>query len=139
MPLVGEVSDVSLDLLVDDGTWGNLAGSMTDRAHLLSVDLRYRADPLPCYLHETEFGKRQDIVLGAVAFHQVVLSDSGLCDSATGIHGWQFEWGSTGFCPLGDGLYYISHSGVADGSNYCNAVLYRWNGSPEQAFDQVIR
>lgn len=70
---------------------------------------------------------------------QVVLSDSGLCDSATGIHGWQFEWGSTGFCPLGDGLYYISHSGVADGSNYCNAILYRWNGSPEQAFDQVIR
>lgn len=70
---------------------------------------------------------------------QVVLSDSGLCDSATGIHGWQFKWGSTGLCPLGDGLYYISQNGKINGSNYCHATLYKWNGSPEQAFDQVIR
>ena len=59
---------------------------MTDRAHLLSVDLRYRADPLPCYLHETEFGKRQDIVLGAVAFHQLLHVAVQLVAMLSGIH-----------------------------------------------------
>ena len=68
---------------------------------------------------------------------QLVLSDSGLKDEKTGISGWHFKWGSTGFCPLGDGLYYISHNGKENGKNYCRATLYKWNGSPEKAFDAV--
>ena len=42
---------------------------------------------------------------------------------------WYFRWGSTGLCPLGDGSYYISHNGASDGNNYCEACLYRWQGS----------
>ncbi len=67
--------------------------------------------------------------------HQVTLSESGLKDKATGICGWNFKWGSTGLCPLGDGWYYISQNGKENDNNYCRATLYRWNGSPEQAFD----
>lgn len=42
---------------------------------------------------------------------------------------WHFKWGSTGLCPLGDSLFYISHNGASDGNNYCEAHLYRWQGS----------
>lgn len=38
------------------------------------------------------------------------LSQVGLWDDLTGIRGWNFKHGSTGFHPLGDGRYYISRS-----------------------------
>lgn len=38
------------------------------------------------------------------------LSQAGLWDDLTGIRGWNFKHGSTGFHPLGDGRYYISRS-----------------------------
>jgi hypothetical protein len=41
--------------------------------------------------------------------------------------GSHFEWGSTGLCPLGDGSWYISHQGKANGSQYCDATLYKEN------------
>ena len=41
--------------------------------------------------------------------------------------GSHFKWGSTGLCPLGDGSWYISHNGKADGSQYCDATLYKEN------------
>jgi hypothetical protein len=41
--------------------------------------------------------------------------------------GSHFKWGSTGLCPLGDGSWYISHQGKADGSQYCDATLYNEN------------
>ena len=52
---------------------------------------------------------------------------------AAPLQNWYFRWGSTGLCPLGDGLWYISENGrdiAPDGSKtqYCNATLYRWDG-----------
>ena len=42
--------------------------------------------------------------------------------------GWDFEYGSTGLCSLGDGRFYVSHDGRDDGG-YCTSVrMYRWNG-----------
>jgi hypothetical protein len=41
--------------------------------------------------------------------------------------GSHFKWGSTGLCPLGDGSWYISHQGKADGSQYCDATYYNEN------------
>lgn len=57
-------------------------------------------------------------------------------DAATGITGWRFKWGSTGLCPLGKGLWYISENGKdkETGKEYCKARLYRWTGSPENVF-----
>lgn len=57
-------------------------------------------------------------------------------DEATGITGWRFKWGSTGLCPLGKGLWYISENGKdkATGKEYCNARLYRWSKNAGEAF-----
>ena len=37
------------------------------------------------------------------------LVQEGENDPASGIRGWQFEWGTTGLCPIGGGYFYISH------------------------------
>ncbi len=42
---------------------------------------------------------------------------------------WHFPWGSTGICPLGDGLFYISEQGIKGGDNYSRIRLYR-EGNP---------
>ena len=64
------------------------------------------------------------------------LSQDGLFDEASGVHGWKFKWGSTGLCPLGDGLWYISenHKDKATGIQSCTARLYRWTGLGDQPF-----
>jgi len=38
--------------------------------------------------------------------------------------GWNFRWGSTGLCPLGDGRYYISHNYKKDGRQMCKVTMY---------------
>ena len=64
------------------------------------------------------------------------LSAAGLLDEATGVRGWDFKWGSTGLCPLGDGLWYISenHKDKATGIQSCTARLYRWTGDGAKPF-----
>ncbi len=64
------------------------------------------------------------------------LSADGLLDEASGIRGWKFKWGSTGLCPLGDGLWYISekHTDKATGIQSCTARLYRWTGEGSKPF-----
>lgn len=53
------------------------------------------------------------------------LSKAGLWDDLTGIRGWNFKHGSTGFFPLGDGRYYISHSSKDLRGRYsCSLRLY---------------
>ena len=54
----------------------------------------------------------------------------------SGISGWDFKWGSTGLCPLGDGLWYISENArdKQTGKESCTARLYRWNGAPSGPF-----
>lgn len=50
---------------------------------------------------------------------------------------WHFKWGSTGLCPLGDGLYFISHNGKDDGRHYCDVTLYQ-EGEENLPFMQIL-
>lgn len=66
------------------------------------------------------------------------LADAGMADAATGIRGWHFAWGSTGLCPLGNGLFYVSHNArKADGTETCTARLYRWTGAADCPLEPV--
>ncbi|WP_256012754.1 hypothetical protein [Desertivirga xinjiangensis] len=63
------------------------------------------------------------------------LLEAGSKDPVSGIRGWSFKWGATGMCPLGDGLFYISHSSKdKDGQQQSTIHLYKWIGSDHQAF-----
>lgn len=49
--------------------------------------------------------------------------------------GWHFRWGSTGLCPLGEGLFYISHDKKStDGQQETMLYKYRWTGTSQEAF-----
>lgn len=66
------------------------------------------------------------------------LLEAGPKDPASGIRGWYFQWGATGLCPLGDGLFYISHdSKDKDGQQQSTIHLYRWIGDNQRAFTLV--
>lgn len=66
------------------------------------------------------------------------LTNNGLAHPASGTHGWRFKWGATGLCPLGDGLFYISHNRkTTDGKQESTAWLYRWTGNPDKPFERV--
>jgi hypothetical protein len=70
----------------------------------------------------------------------ISLSDSGLLDAKSGISGWNFNWGSTGLCPVGGGYWYISeNSKNKDKTNNCNARMYRWTGKEDTPFVKVSR
>lgn len=62
-----------------------------------------------------------------------------LSDDATGITGWKFKWGSTGICPLGGGLWYISENArdKKTRKESCTARLYKWSGSPDGPFTEL--
>ena len=63
------------------------------------------------------------------------LLDAGQKHPASGIRGWYFKWGATGLCPLGDGLFYISHHGKAeDGQQETTIYKYKWVGDAGNAF-----
>lgn len=67
---------------------------------------------------------------------RLVLTDDGLEDEATGIRGWYFPWGSTGFCPIGEGRYMISENGkdARTGQQYSDLRLYEWSGDVDEPF-----
>lgn len=45
---------------------------------------------------------------------------------------WNFKWGSTGICCVGDGLWYFSENYKdSEGRQACRAHLYRWTGGSE--------
>lgn len=48
--------------------------------------------------------------------------------------GWHFKWGSTGFCPLGDGNYYISENSKEHGKQKCLAKIYTYEESEDSPF-----
>jgi hypothetical protein len=51
------------------------------------------------------------------------------------LNGWHFKWGATGLCPLGDGLFYISHNKkTSDGQQETTIYKYKWVGEGDQAF-----
>jgi hypothetical protein len=63
------------------------------------------------------------------------LVDAGPKDTKSSISGWYFNWGSTGLCPLGDGLFYISHNSKAeDGQQQSVIHKYKWVGDNQNAF-----
>lgn len=53
----------------------------------------------------------------------------------TGTPGWHFKWGATGLCPLGDGLFYISHDKKTDdGLQETTIYKYKWIGNSKASF-----
>ena len=61
------------------------------------------------------------------------LKKMGLLDEKTGIYGWNFKYGSTGLCPVGDGLFYISHNSSRPEQN-TTIYLYEWTGDKDNPF-----
>ena len=66
----------------------------------------------------------------------LALSAAGLYDKPSGVYGYDFKWGSTGLCPLGDGQWYISenHKDKETGIQSCTARLYQWFGFGNKPF-----
>lgn len=63
------------------------------------------------------------------------LLQAGENDGKSGVRGWRFKWGATGLCPLGDGLFYISHNNkTKDGQQESTIYKYKWVGSDKEAF-----
>jgi hypothetical protein len=66
------------------------------------------------------------------------LFQAGPKDANTGIRGWRFEWGATGLCPLGDGLFYISHNNKnKDGQEQSTIYKYKWIGDAQSSFSKA--
>lgn len=59
--------------------------------------------------------------------------------SANGIYGWDFQWGTTGLCPLGEGYFYISHNERSEttGQESSTVHLYQWTGDLKSPFQIV--
>lgn len=63
------------------------------------------------------------------------LTKAGLKDPETGITGWNFKWGATGLCPLGNGWFYISHNKKnSDGQQESTVYKYQWTGDIKNPF-----
>ena len=60
-----------------------------------------------------------------------------LKDEATGVSGWHFGFGSTGFFPVGGGYYYISHNYANKEGQGSYLRLYRLTDNAEQIFELV--
>src|SRR5699024_3753252 len=74
----------------------------------------------------------------AIMVDTLPLLQAGLTDSNTGIRGWNFKWGATGLCSLGEGLFYISHNRKAEsGQQEATLHKYKWIGSDTKAFEMI--
>ena len=125
-------------------TWGvqNLAyDAHTGRIYMAVYNGKKPIYPnYPLFSIDVGQKPRKAVPAGLGEKHQTLrLSDAGLLDQASGVRGWQFKWGSTGLCPLGDGLWYISenHKDKATGIQSCTARLYRWQGLGDKPFTAV--
>ena len=67
----------------------------------------------------------------------LALSEDGLYDEKTGIHGYESQYGSTGLASLGGGRFYISHHGTDKGGSYSNIYLYKWTGNAPCPWEYV--
>lgn len=58
--------------------------------------------------------------------------------SANPVLGARFKYGTTGMCPLGNGLFYFSENGKDpdSGIQYSRVRLYRWTGDPGHPFEK---
>jgi len=63
------------------------------------------------------------------------LLEAGIKDTKSGISGWFFPWGATGLCPLGNGLFYISHpEKTKDAQQQSTIHKYKWTGDGQNPF-----
>jgi len=66
------------------------------------------------------------------------LAESGCQSYQQDIYGWDFNLGSTGIAPIGNGLFYISRDGsTKKGHQFCDLRLYRWTGNAEKPFEEI--
>jgi len=66
----------------------------------------------------------------------IALASKGIYDEKSGVYGWNFNLGTTGLCPLGDGYFYISHPSSKPRQS-CTAKLYKWTGAKDAPFQPV--
>ncbi len=65
----------------------------------------------------------------------LALTKGGNIDTKTGTSGWHFPWGATGLCPIGEGLFYISHNAKSkDGQQQSTVHLYKWTADAKKPF-----
>ncbi|MBO4994574.1 MAG: hypothetical protein J6C78_01240 [Muribaculaceae bacterium] len=66
----------------------------------------------------------------------LALVRDGLYDEASNTWGWNFAYGSTGLCPIGDGYFYISHNhrDKTTGQESSTVKLYRWTADVDAPF-----
>lgn len=68
----------------------------------------------------------------------ISLQREGLHDKKSGVWGWNFPYGATGICPIGNGYFYISQNGTTkDKKQFSTLHLYRWTGKGDQGFEEV--
>ncbi|MDQ7950086.1 MAG: hypothetical protein REI78_09870 [Pedobacter sp.] len=68
----------------------------------------------------------------------LALAELGKKDPKSGIRGYDFAYGATGLCPLGNDLFYISHNDKsADGQQQTTIYKYKWVGDGNKAFEMV--
>ena len=60
-----------------------------------------------------------------------------LSDPTSGTRGWAFGGGSTGFYPVGNGYYYISHNYATQEGEGSYIRLYRFVGQADKPFERV--
>ena len=65
------------------------------------------------------------------------LAAMGVKDPVTGLRGWRFPYGSTGFCTVGDGWWLFAQKTGKKKKQGCRVVLYRWTGNPSNPFETV--
>ncbi|MBQ3723813.1 MAG: hypothetical protein II851_08925 [Bacteroidales bacterium] len=70
---------------------------------------------------------------------QLPLAEDGLEHEASGIRGWNFQWGTTGLFPVGGGYYVFSENyrGMETGIECCRTHLMQWTGQPAHPFVPV--
>ena len=55
------------------------------------------------------------------------------------VPGFYFKYGSTGMCPVGNGLFYFAEPGknAETGKQYSRTRLYRWTGDTAKPFERL--
>lgn len=67
----------------------------------------------------------------------LTLAKMGKHDPQSNTYGWHFDKGTTGFCFLGDNMYYISNRKKSKDGQQTWAKLYRFTGAPDKPFELV--
>ncbi len=74
--------------------------------------------------------------MGQVEYQWIILlDDNNNHDKERNPAGWNFQWGSTGICPIENGYFYISENHRnKQGEESCTARRYKWIGGLQNPF-----